>query len=345
MRRRSATSSSHVATGAPRCPACAEVYRWDAYQLIRAGLAGGKGVPESVALHPALFVTLTAPSFGPVHARHHQPGKDGLPLRCRPRRDARPCPHSVTPACFDRHVQGDARVGQAFCVSCYDYIGAVLFNIHAGVLWRRLSIYVRRELARVGRVPRSRLDCIARLSFVKVAEYQARGVVHFHAVLRVDGPDGPTSVPPDWADVIALDHALRSAIGAVRLGVPDPSAPSDVRTVKFGGQVDTQVIHSTAGTHAEGITSSAVAGYIAKYATKAAEASGTVTRRIRHERDVDYLGLSDHAAAMIRTCFLVGGTPGFEYVNPLRTAHMLGYGGHCTTKSRRYSVTFGTLRG
>lgn len=43
------------------CPSCAEVYRWDAYQLIRAGLAGGKGVPESVAVHPALFVTLTAP--------------------------------------------------------------------------------------------------------------------------------------------------------------------------------------------------------------------------------------------------------------------------------------------
>src|SRR3954468_23243788 len=48
------------------CPSCAERYRGDAYQLIAAGLKGGKTVPESVVEHPALFVTLTAPSFGLV---------------------------------------------------------------------------------------------------------------------------------------------------------------------------------------------------------------------------------------------------------------------------------------
>ena len=31
------------------CPSCAEVYRGDAFQLVAAGLRGGKGVPESVA--------------------------------------------------------------------------------------------------------------------------------------------------------------------------------------------------------------------------------------------------------------------------------------------------------
>jgi len=46
---------------AAHCPACAEVYRADAYQLIKAGLAGGKGIPESVAGHPAVFATFTAP--------------------------------------------------------------------------------------------------------------------------------------------------------------------------------------------------------------------------------------------------------------------------------------------
>ena len=46
------------------CPACAEVYRWDAYHLIAAGLRGGKGVPDSVCQHPATFLTLTPPSFG-----------------------------------------------------------------------------------------------------------------------------------------------------------------------------------------------------------------------------------------------------------------------------------------
>src|SRR6185437_11678454 len=55
------------------CPPCAETYRADTYQLIRAGLAGGKGIPPSVATHPAVFATLTAPSFGPVHTRQVNP--------------------------------------------------------------------------------------------------------------------------------------------------------------------------------------------------------------------------------------------------------------------------------
>jgi hypothetical protein len=49
---------------ASRCLPCAETYRYDTYQLIRAGLTGGKGVPASIAAHPAVFGTLTAPSFG-----------------------------------------------------------------------------------------------------------------------------------------------------------------------------------------------------------------------------------------------------------------------------------------
>ena len=38
------------------CPPCAERYRQDAYHLIAAGLRGGKGVPETVTEHPAVFV-------------------------------------------------------------------------------------------------------------------------------------------------------------------------------------------------------------------------------------------------------------------------------------------------
>jgi hypothetical protein len=57
------------------------VYSAYTYQLIRAGLSGGKGVPESVAAHPCVFTTLTAPSFGPVHLSRE---KDGQLLRCRP---------------------------------------------------------------------------------------------------------------------------------------------------------------------------------------------------------------------------------------------------------------------
>ena len=51
------------------------------------GLTGGKGVPATVAAHPCLFVTLTAPSFGPVHARREKNGPISKPCwRRRARR-------------------------------------------------------------------------------------------------------------------------------------------------------------------------------------------------------------------------------------------------------------------
>jgi hypothetical protein len=54
------------------CPSCSATYQADSFQLLAAGLRGGKGVPETVKAHPRLFVTFTAPSFGPVHTRRAQ---------------------------------------------------------------------------------------------------------------------------------------------------------------------------------------------------------------------------------------------------------------------------------
>jgi hypothetical protein len=63
---------------ATRCPACAERYRKDARMIVLAGLRGGKGVPEEVREHPAVFATFTAPSFGAVHRRSCR-GEGGKP--------------------------------------------------------------------------------------------------------------------------------------------------------------------------------------------------------------------------------------------------------------------------
>jgi hypothetical protein len=75
-----------------RCPSCSETYRADTYQLIRAGLAGGKNIPETMAEHPKIFATFTAPSFGAVH---HVPDAQGR-QRCHPPRQAalRPPPRA-----------------------------------------------------------------------------------------------------------------------------------------------------------------------------------------------------------------------------------------------------------
>ena len=96
-----------------RLPACSAVYKRDACQLIRAGLAGGKGMPESIAVHPCVFATFTAPSFGPVHTRRLR-GKTVLPVPAPPRAKARRCPHGrgspADPAQRGRHPPGQADV-------------------------------------------------------------------------------------------------------------------------------------------------------------------------------------------------------------------------------------------
>ncbi|GAA2441119.1 replication initiator protein RepSA [Actinomadura vinacea] len=321
---------------ASRCPACAEIYRADTYQLIRAGLAGGKGVPDTVSGHPAAFVTLTAPSFGPVHARREKAG--GRVERCHPRRNAKPCPHGVVASCGIRHDEGDLRLGEPLCPDCYDHTGSVLFNALAPELWRRFTLALRRYLAKsAGLTQKDFRDTLA-VSFAKVAEYQRRGVVHFHAVIRFDGPDGPTTPPPGWANVRLLEDAVRHAATAVT--VTTPAAPGvPPRSLAWGTQVDIRAITSS-GT----LTQQAVAGYIAKYATKAAECVGTLDRRLRPTDDLDELAITPHARRLMGECLRLGALEEFADLRLVQWAHMLGFRGHFSTKSRRYSTTLGALR-
>jgi hypothetical protein len=323
------------------CPSCSQLHRDDTYQLASAGLAGGKGIPETVAGHPAIFATLTAPSFGAVHTRHKDAGRDGKPLRCRVRRNAEACPHGVVMSCRERHGEADPRAGGALCRECYDYAGAVLFNAYAGELWKRLTIYLRREVAAAGGLSRSALSKVAKVSFFKVAEYQARGVIHFHSVIRVDGPDGPETMPPVWATIDLLEGCLRRAVAAASIDVPEPANPDNaVRAMRFGTQVDTQAIAEVGG----GINSRNVARYIAKYVTKGGEITGLPPRRIKSLDALRHLHLPAHTERMVRACFVLDAMPANGEVPFRRWAHMLGYRGHAATKSRSYSVTYGELR-
>ena len=191
------------------CPSCSAVYKRDARQLVRAGLAGGKGIPDSIADHPCVFATFTAPSFGPVHARRMR-GKTVLP--CRPRRDAaaRRCPHGRDISCPARHAEADPRLGRVLCGDCYDYTAAVLFNAHAGQLWRRFTTYLPRRLAAAAGITLKAFREQLAVRYVKVTEYQARGVVHFHAVIRLD-QQGDTYQPPgpSWTRTCCARRSAR----------------------------------------------------------------------------------------------------------------------------------------
>ena len=143
---------------ATTCPGCAETYRRDAYHLIRAGLAGGKGITPDITTHPAVFATFTAPSFGPVHTRpvrqHTCADRTRCTCqaqRCHPRRDTPVCPHGHAAFCFTRHAPGDARLGQPLCPECYDYAAHVVWNNNAGELWRRTKQAIERRLNQVAK--------------------------------------------------------------------------------------------------------------------------------------------------------------------------------------------------
>lgn len=320
---------------ASRCPACAETYRADTYHLIRAGLIGGKGVPETVTSHPTLFVTLTAPSFGTVHARCERNGKV---LPCHARRNAVTCPHGRVMSCVERHSKDDPRLGEPLCPDCYDYTGSVLFNALAPLLWKRFADSVRRHLAKLGGLFLKDLRHHLTLSFAKVAEYQRRGVVHFHAVIRLDGPDGPTAPPPAWATADTLTQAVQHATRAVTAKAPAHQDQPE-RVLRWGDQLDVRPITLNGD-----LTEQAVAGYIAKYATKAAECVGTLDRRINPLDNLDAYNLRDHARRLINTCLRLGAEPGLTELRLTEWAHMLGFRGHFSTRSRRYSTTLGELR-
>ena len=148
----------------------------------RAGCAAARACPRPVTEHPMVFLTLTAPSFGPVHSRRVV---DGKVRRCRPRRDGEVCPHGVPLGCSVVHDEDDERLGEPLCAECFDYEHAVLWNALAPELWRRTAIQLPRELARL--VGMSQKQLRVRVSYVKVAEFQRRGALHFHCVLRLDG--------------------------------------------------------------------------------------------------------------------------------------------------------------
>ncbi|MGW7514828.1 replication initiator [Streptomyces sp. NPDC054796] len=304
-----------------RCPACAETYRRDTFHLITAGLRGGKGTPDNVTTHPRVFATFTAPSFGPVHNR---PG-------------TRPC------HCGRHHPDGDPVLGTPLNPARYDYEAAVLWNAHAGMLWRRFTTYLRREIAKRAGLTQRAFPDHARVSFAKVAEYQKRGAVHFHAVIRLDGPAGGHTPPPRWATADLLTDAIHAATHKAQ--VDGPTLDGRPHRFTFGRQLDIRTIHGPELDGGTALTDRAVAAYIAKYATKGAEtATGTLDRRLRFVAELAGMDLPAQAERLIRTAWALGARKDLAHLRLRAWAHMLGFRGHFSTKTRRYSTTLGALR-
>jgi hypothetical protein len=131
------------------CPSCSQLYAGDTWRLVHAGIVGDD--ERSLATgQPMVFVTLTAPSFGPVHSSG--------PL-----------------------------IGEPLHPDRYDYVGHVLFTWHAPALWHRFAVSLRRLAVRCRHRPS---DFGARVAYIKVVELQRRAIPHFHGVIRLDEGEG-----------------------------------------------------------------------------------------------------------------------------------------------------------
>ncbi len=142
-----------------RCPSCAELYRGDWAAIARSGIFDGP-----VEHFRFYLLTLTAPSFGRVHRVPR--AVDTRAARC---------------GCGEPHTVADSGLrGVPLDPATYDYAGQVAWNRDAGTLWDR----TRRRL-------RDRWDS---LEYFIVREWQDRGTLHVHALLRVELREAPSAV-------------------------------------------------------------------------------------------------------------------------------------------------------
>lgn len=307
------------------CPPCASLYRGDTFALVAAGLRGGKGVPEEIEAHPAVLLTLTAPSFGSVHRRR----PDGS---CHSA--GRRCPHGVAVVCGERHGAGDGSLGSPLCPACYDYEAAVLFNAGVSELWRRTMIYALRALGQLAGMSVRQSARSLRLSYVKVVEFQRRGSVHVHAIVRLDVRGEELGPPPDGIDGEMVVAALRMA--ARKVSAPLPGGVPG-RRMGWGRELEAAVVAEAEQGRRR------AAAYLGKYASKGTDEAGVLDHRLRAGIPRD-ARLPAHLRRLVQTAWTLSDNPGFADLHLRLWAHSCGFRGHFLTKSRAYSTTFGALR-
>jgi hypothetical protein len=172
--------------------------------------------------------------------------------------------------CHTRHAEGDEQLGQPLCRDCHDYESHLVWQWWAPELWRRFTIDLRRALAKRLGVPESRLADLVTVQYAKVAEYQQRGIVHFHGLIRLDGPktdDGFALAPADLTGAL-LAHLVEQAAAGVVFDAPPLHEGDVVRRLRFGAQLDAPPIAAARRTDDpdRALSPEQVAGYLAKNA-------------------------------------------------------------------------------
>ena len=314
---------------ASRCPPCAEVYSADTYQLIRAGLSGGKGVPDTVASHPCVFTTLTAPSFGPVHLpRARKTAGSCAAARAGAARPARMASTHVLPVTGT--ARDDDRCSASRCArtatttparSCSTpappNCGGASPSPCAGPSPARPGSPTRRLLPRSGSPsPRSPNTSAAAWSTSTPSSAST-------------APAGPTTAPPAWATLDLLTAAIAQAADAVHLDTPGRARPA--RPHACAGAANT-----TPGLSPPPGNSPTPGSPPTSPSTppRPPNAPAPSTAASPPPTSSPNCPSASTPAASSPTCLRLGKLPALEDLRLAAWAHMLGFRGHFSTKSR-----------
>ena len=90
--------------------------------------------------------------------------------------------------------------------------------------------------------------------------------------------------------------------------------------------------------------STAIAAYVAKYATKTADGTRGWPTRSARPAQLERLELRPHIVRLVRTAWALGRRKELRSLRLRAHAHTLGYTGQFSSKSLRFSTTFGALR-
>jgi hypothetical protein len=225
-------------------------------------------------------------------------------------------------------------LGSAIDPSTYDYVGAVLWNWHAPGLWNRFVVELVRVLAAGAGLSEREFRSRVRVAYVKAAEFQARGLVHFHAIVRLDDPEDRALPPGVGISSDELAAAIDRAAG--RASFNGHGGGGDVVDMCFGEQLHARVLQD-----GQELGPEQVAGYVAKYACKGSHEQ--ITGRGASPEQLRERGVPEQLVQMAYAAIGLSQRPGLGRL--ARWVHMLGFRGHFVTKSRGYSTTLGELRG
>jgi hypothetical protein len=312
---------------ADRCPSCSEVYRRDLVVLIGEGLRKHLDRGEVVT-----FLTFTAPGaevFGQTHTRPTKRRKDGTPYTY-------PCP------CGRLHAEEYASLGTPLDPSTYDYDAAADWNANAS----RLLAVTMQRLSRLTYPRASTAEEPQRqLERVRVVEFQRRGLVHFHLLVRGD-------VRQEHFDAVVRGSGTPGQRGHIK--------PSTSHGIVWGTQCDRRRIVK-GGKHSVGYYLLKVVGYATK------SAGSGVSGTSRHVGNMTKAGARsctcEHAltchdgpdALKVRTPTAYGAPGVLTVTSPGKREHQQcvrhrlarrgwGFRGHVFASSRRWGVTLREIR-